>query len=123
MILVVIDDDPANIKFVRFILANEDIEIHAAGDAQSGMELIHQKRPQIVLLDLVMPGVHGMEVLQKILEFDPGISYIDSTVYYWRIAFVPSPGGQYRWNYSSFMYKAGSAAGFNQFLQALLFSL
>ena len=82
MILVVIDDDPANIKFVRFILANEGIEIHGANDAQSGMELIHRIRPQIVLLDLVMPGVQGMEVLQKILEFDPGIDVILMTGYY-----------------------------------------
>ncbi len=82
MILVVIDDDPANIKFVRFILANEGLEIHAATDPQSGMDLIHRTRPQIVLLDLVMPGVQGMEVLQKILEFDPGIDVILMTGYY-----------------------------------------
>ena len=82
MILVVIDDDPANIKFVRFILANEGLEIHAAADPKSGMELIQQLRPQIVLLDLVMPGVQGMEVLQKILEFDPGIDVILMTGYY-----------------------------------------
>src|SRR5579872_4133664 len=82
MILVVVDDDPANIKFVRFILANEGLDIHGAGDAQSGMELIHRVRPQIVLLDLVMPGVQGMEMLQKILEFDPGIDVILMTGYY-----------------------------------------
>jgi DNA-binding NtrC family response regulator len=82
MILVVIDDDPSNIKFVRFILANEDLEIHAATDPQSGMALVHRTRPQIVLLDLVMPGVQGMEVLQKILEFDPGIDVILMTGYY-----------------------------------------
>jgi DNA-binding NtrC family response regulator len=82
MILVVIDDDPANIKFVRFILANEGLEIHAANDPESGLELIRQTRPQIVLLDLVMPGVQGMEVLQKILEFDPGIDVILMTGFY-----------------------------------------
>src|SRR4030081_1896785 len=82
MILVVIDDDPANIKFVRFILANEGLDIHAASDPQSGMELIHNTRPQIVLLDLVMPGVQGMAVLQKILEFDPGIDVFLMTGYY-----------------------------------------
>ena len=82
MRLVVIDDDPANIKLVRFILANEDLEIHSASDAQAGMELVRQTRPQIVLLDLVMPGVQGMEVLQKILEFDPGIDVILMTGYY-----------------------------------------
>jgi DNA-binding NtrC family response regulator len=82
MILVVIDDDPANIKFVRFILANEGLEIHSANDAQSGLDLIRRVRPQIVLLDLVMPGVHGMEVLQKILEFDPGVDVILMTGFY-----------------------------------------
>src|SRR5579862_2480251 len=82
MILVVIDDDPANIKFVRFVLANEGLEIHAASNAQSGMDLIRRTHPQIVLLDLVMPGVQGMEVLQKILEFDPGIDVILMTGYY-----------------------------------------
>jgi DNA-binding NtrC family response regulator len=82
MILVVIDDDPANIKFVRFVLANEDLEIHSATDARSGMELIRRTRPQIVLLDLVMPDVQGMEVLQEILEYDPGIDVILMTGYY-----------------------------------------
>jgi DNA-binding NtrC family response regulator len=82
MILVVIDDDPANIKFVRFVLADEGLEIHSATDPQSGLDLIHRVRPQIVLLDLVMPGVQGMEVLQKILEFDPGIDVILMTGYY-----------------------------------------
>jgi DNA-binding NtrC family response regulator len=82
MILVVIDDDPANIKLVRFVLANEGLEIHAASDAQSGLELIRRLRPQIVLLDLVMPGVQGMEVLQTILEFDPGTDVILMTGFY-----------------------------------------
>jgi DNA-binding NtrC family response regulator len=82
MILVIIDDDPANIKFARFILANEGLEIHSATDAQGGMALIRRVRPQIVLLDLVMPGVQGMEVLEEILEFDPGIDVILMTGYY-----------------------------------------
>ncbi|HLJ16720.1 MAG TPA: sigma-54 dependent transcriptional regulator [Bryobacteraceae bacterium] len=80
--LVVIDDDPANLKLARFVLANEGLEIHSAGDPKSGMNLIRQVRPQIVLLDLVMPGVHGMELLQEILEFDPGIDVILMTGYY-----------------------------------------
>lgn len=82
MKLVVIDDDPANLKLARFVLANEGLEIHSAADPQGGMDLIRQVRPQIVLLDLVMPGVHGMELLQMILEFDPGIDVILMTGYY-----------------------------------------
>jgi DNA-binding NtrC family response regulator len=82
MKLIVIDDDPANIKFVRFILANEALEIHSATDPQTGMELIQKVRPDIVLLDMVMPGVEGMEVLEKILEFDPRIDVILMTGFY-----------------------------------------
>ena len=80
--LVVIDDDPANLKLARFVLANEGLEIHSASDSKKGMELIHQVRPHIVLLDLVMPGVQGMEFLQQILEFDAGIDVILMTGYY-----------------------------------------
>ena len=82
MRLVVIDDDPKNLKFVNFILASAGLEIHTASDPQAGLDLIHRLRPQIVLMDLVMPGVQGMELLQKIVEFDPGIDVILMTGYY-----------------------------------------
>ncbi|HYF29750.1 MAG TPA: C25 family cysteine peptidase [Chitinophagaceae bacterium] len=49
-----------------------------------------------------------------VLEFDPGIAFTDSTVYYWRTSLVPTAGGDYRWHTSSFMYKAGTEVGFNQ---------
>jgi len=82
MKLVVIDDDPQNLKLVRFVLASEDLEIFAASDPQAGMTLIRQHRPQIVLLDLVMPGVEGMGLLEEIVEFDPGIDAILMTGHY-----------------------------------------
>jgi DNA-binding NtrC family response regulator len=80
--MVVIDDDPKNLKFVSFILANAGLEIHSASDPQAGLDLIHRLRPKIVLTDLVMPGVQGMELLEKIVEFDPGIDVILMTGYY-----------------------------------------
>lgn len=49
-----------------------------------------------------------------LLEFDPGISFRDSTVYYWRTSYVPSGGGDYRWNMASFIYLPASTGGFNQ---------
>ncbi|MBS1564252.1 MAG: hypothetical protein JST39_07670, partial [Bacteroidetes bacterium] len=49
-----------------------------------------------------------------VLEFDPAMTFRDSTVYYWRTSFVPSPGGDYHWNEYSFIYLSGSTAGFNQ---------
>ena len=80
--LVVIDDDPANLKLVRFLLAEQELDIHAASNPQSGVDLVRRIRPQIVLLDLVMPGVQGMELLQQIVEFDPTIDVILMTGHY-----------------------------------------
>jgi len=82
MKLVAIDDDPKNLKLVQFILADEDIEIHAADDPQRGMELVRSLHPDVVLLDLVMPGVQGMEMLERIVEFDPAIDVILITGHY-----------------------------------------
>jgi Peptidase family C25 len=50
------------------------------------------------------------------LEFDPGISYQDSVVYYWRVSPVPVNGGTYTWAYASFTYidPARSSTGSNQ---------
>lgn len=50
------------------------------------------------------------------MEFDPGISYTDNTVYYWRVALKPASGAasDYHWNNSSFIYLANSATGSNQ---------
>jgi DNA-binding NtrC family response regulator len=82
MKLVVIDDDPQNLKMVQFVLADEGLEIHTASDPEAGIDLIRRLRPQVVLLDLVMPGVEGMELLEKILDFDPGIDVLLMTGYY-----------------------------------------
>jgi hypothetical protein len=51
-----------------------------------------------------------------VFEFDPGISYRDSTVYYWRTSIVPAQNGQYHWNEFSFVYidSLKSTVGFNQ---------
>ncbi|MBS1654919.1 MAG: hypothetical protein JSU05_08750, partial [Bacteroidetes bacterium] len=48
-----------------------------------------------------------------VLEFTPGVTFADSTVYYWRIAYIPS-SGQPIWNSSSFIYLPHSDLGFNQ---------
>lgn len=48
------------------------------------------------------------------ISFDPGVTYKDSTVYYWRLGIVPSSGDPTRWNTASFVYLAGEETGYNQ---------
>ncbi|HEY8733212.1 MAG TPA: hypothetical protein VIL90_01520, partial [Puia sp.] len=51
-----------------------------------------------------------------VFEFDPGIKYMDSTVYYWRTSVVPAQNAAYHWNEFSFVYidSLKSTVGFNQ---------
>ncbi|WP_205513326.1 C25 family cysteine peptidase [Longitalea arenae] len=49
-----------------------------------------------------------------ILEFNPGITYKDSTVYYWRVATEPEQGSEHQWITSSFMYMPGTTEGYAQ---------
>jgi DNA-binding NtrC family response regulator len=82
MKLVVIDDEQDNLDLICAALEPLNLEIHTASDPQLGIELIRSLRPKVVLLDLMMPGMNGMEALRQILEIDPGIDVILMTGFY-----------------------------------------
>lgn len=69
--LVAIDDDPATLRLIEAVLAQEGLEIQTASDPEVGLSLVLHNRPQIVLLDLTMPKLGGMEILERIVQFDP----------------------------------------------------
>src|SRR5690349_21090758 len=79
---LVIDDDVLAIELAKEVLKFANLEIHSATDGKSGLEMVTQHRPHLVLLDLVMPDVHGMDLLEGILEIDPGVDVILTTGHY-----------------------------------------
>ena len=80
--LLVIDDTPQNVELVAEALAHKGLQILTAGCAETGWELFSRTRPQIVLLDLVMPNVNGMELLERMVAADPGTDVILMTGHY-----------------------------------------
>lgn len=72
--LVAIDDDIQLLNLIRAALKNLPVEISAATDSAKGWDLVRSQRPQIVIVDLMMPGLDGMQILEKIVEMDPGTS-------------------------------------------------
>lgn len=58
------------------MLEGEGLEIHAEANPRNGIKLAQQLRPEIILLDLMMPGVRGMDVLEESVEVDPGTNII-----------------------------------------------
>ncbi|HET6844991.1 MAG TPA: sigma-54 dependent transcriptional regulator [Candidatus Angelobacter sp.] len=80
--LVIIDDSPRSLEFVSEALARDNVKIYTASSPEAGIDLIYTHRPQIVLTDLVMPGMSGLDVLARIMEFDPAIDVILMTAHY-----------------------------------------
>src|SRR5579862_8281595 len=80
--LLVIDDDPSAIQLMADVLEREGFNVHGATNPADGLDLIARLHPPVVLLDLVLPGITGMELLEQILTFDPGIDVILVTGHY-----------------------------------------
>ena len=80
--LVAVDDTPASLELIQESLAQEGLTIFTATDPEQGLDLVLQEHPQIVLLDLVMPKMSGLDLLERIVEFDPAIEVILMTAHY-----------------------------------------
>jgi DNA-binding NtrC family response regulator len=82
ILLLAIDDDASSLELIREGLEHEEVEILTANTPQQGLDKCHKVHPQIVLCDLMMPDVSGMEVLEQIVSADPVAEVILMTGHY-----------------------------------------
>src|SRR5687768_18449142 len=80
MKILVIEDDRVAAKLFGTWLSKAGYEVEFAGDGTTGLERIAAARPDAVLLDLLLPGANGWDVL-RILRENPGFSEIPVVVY------------------------------------------
>src|SRR5260370_16964079 len=80
--LLILDDNAGSLELLSSALAQPDLEILTASDPEEGLDLVFGRHPQIVLTDLVMPRLSGLEVLERIMEFDTSIDVILMTPHY-----------------------------------------
>ncbi|MFE4107310.1 hybrid sensor histidine kinase/response regulator [Almyronema epifaneia] len=64
--ILVVDDSPDNLFLVQTILEEEGYQLSFAEDGRTALQKIYQSPPSLVLLDVMMPGMNGYEVTQKI---------------------------------------------------------
>jgi CheY-like chemotaxis protein len=71
-----IEDNPSNLKLVRKMLASRgDLALIDAHDAESGLEIARRERPQLILMDINLPGMDGFAALRQLRE-DPATAAI-----------------------------------------------
>jgi len=66
--VLVIDDNPAIVRLDESLLGSQDYEVIKAYDGEEGFQKAQKEKPDIILLDVILPGIHGFELCKKIKE-------------------------------------------------------
>ena len=67
--VLVVDDEKLIVKGIRFSLEQDDMEVDCAYDGEEGLRMAKEKAYDIILLDLMLPKMDGLEVCQQVREF------------------------------------------------------
>jgi two-component system, cell cycle response regulator DivK len=73
--ILIIDDNPQNLKLARVILVAAGYEVRTAADAEEAIETLSTFVPRLILMDLQLPGMDGLELTRR-LKADPERSAI-----------------------------------------------
>jgi nitrogen regulation protein NR(I) len=82
MAQLLIIDDEADVQYsFRRIFASPDIEIHSANSGEEGLKLIARSRPDLIIMDVRMGGMSGLDTLRRIRQSDPRVPVIIMTAF------------------------------------------
>lgn len=66
--ILLIEDDPVQSEFISRQLQSSGYEVLVAGKAPEGIELAKKEKPALIILDMILPGMHGLEAAVKLLS-------------------------------------------------------
>ena len=76
--IVVVDDDMANLKMAGHILSKNNMRVSALKSGETLLDFMKENRPDLVLLDIMMPGMDGFETLKKLREQEKAAGLTDT---------------------------------------------
>ena len=79
--ILVVDDEPSHRQMIEAVLSAEGYEIEQAGNGQAAIDAIAEKFYDLVIMDIRMPEIGGIEALKQIKSISPGIPIIIMTAY------------------------------------------
>jgi two-component system cell cycle response regulator DivK len=73
--VLIVDDNPTNLKLVAYLVRAHGYDVHTAQDAPSALDSIRKVKPRLILMDLQLPGIDGLELTRR-LKADPATASI-----------------------------------------------
>ncbi|MFH2064482.1 MAG: sigma-54 dependent transcriptional regulator [Pseudomonadota bacterium] len=74
--IMIVDDEPSILKSLSGLLMDEDFEVITASNGYEALKIIDEESPDLVLLDIWMPGIDGIETLKEIKKKNPHIQVV-----------------------------------------------
>lgn len=70
--VLIVDDNAVNLKLVAYLVKAQGYDVDTAMDAESALAALQSKKPDVILMDLQLPGVDGLELTRRI-KADPAL--------------------------------------------------
>src|SRR5579875_1080613 len=80
--IVILDDNPRSLELLAAGLAHEDARILTVSRPEDAIALVREHVPELLITDLVMPGMSGLDVLDRVTELAPRTEVIVMTAHY-----------------------------------------
>ena len=68
--ILIVDDNLTNLKLVAYLMRSKGYEVATAVDAESAVDAIRTAKPEVILMDVQLPGIDGLELTRR-LKSDP----------------------------------------------------
>ena len=66
--ILVIEDDPNALRFIEYTLEQEGYQVSSAKDGLEGIKKVQDKHPDLIILDIMLPGLDGYDVCQRLRQ-------------------------------------------------------
>jgi len=84
--LLIVDDDPGMTETLADILSDMGHDVDIAGDGYRAIEMIETNAYEVVLMDVMMPGINGVETFKRVKHISPSMKFIMMTGYRQEVA-------------------------------------
>lgn len=74
--ILCVDDEPINLMIIEVNLMAEGYDVYKVENGTAALQMLKEIKPQLVLLDIMMPGISGIDTLKEIKKIDPDVPVI-----------------------------------------------